>query len=54
MNRHELVSFKKHEVRVQELRNERKSEGLRLEGLKTALQARLNPDLKPPKALRAA
>jgi hypothetical protein len=54
MNRHELVSFKKHEVRVQELRNERKSEGLRLAGLKKALQARLISDVKRPKALQAA
>lgn len=28
MNRYEPASFKKHEVRMQELRNQRKSEGL--------------------------
>jgi len=54
MNRYEPVSFKKHEVRMQELRSERKSDGLRLEGLKKALQARLNSDLKALKEFRAA
>ncbi len=54
MNRYEPAPFKKHEVRMQELRNERKTEGLRLDSLKKALQARLHSNPKASKDVRAA
>ena len=53
-NRYHFSLSQKHESLRQELRNERKSEGLRLAGLKKALQARLISDVKGPKALQAA
>jgi len=54
MNRYEPSLSKKHEVRMQELRRERKTEGRRLDGLKKALQTRLQPDPKESKEVRAA
>jgi hypothetical protein len=53
-NRHGFSLSKKHECVRQELRNEPTTEGLRLDGLKKALQARLRPDLKACKEVRAA
>ena len=53
-NRFGVSLSKKHESVRQELRSERKAEGLRLDGLKKALRARLHPDLTASKEVRAA
>ena len=58
MNRDKMGSKRslseRHECRIQELRHERKSEGLRLEGLKKVLQTRLPADPPETREVRAA
>ncbi len=58
MNRDKMGSKRslseRHECRIQELRHERKSEGLRLEGLKKVLQTKLPADPPETREVRAA
>jgi hypothetical protein len=51
---HQTAQPQPHEGKMQEVRQERKTEGLRLEGLKKALQAKLSASLAEAKESHAA
>jgi hypothetical protein len=54
MNRYESSLSKKYEIKMQELRHERKSEGWRLDDLRKVLQTGIQGDPKESKAVDVA
>jgi hypothetical protein len=54
MTRFETTKLSKHESERQKLRHERMSESRRLDGLKKALQTKLQTDPSPRRAIHAA